>query len=124
MELSWEYIAGFFDGEGCCKIFKYQNPGCNAGQRPYIGVNQKTENDLVLQEIAETLDEYDITYCLYSHKYKEQCKMTVLKMQDRKECLKFISYILPYIIVKKRDVLKVKRFCERALNGNQNLCES
>jgi len=36
---SWEYIAGFYDGEGCFRIYPYKNTNPNGytytGERPF-----------------------------------------------------------------------------------------
>ena len=37
---SWEYIAGFYDGEGCFRIYPYKNTNPNGytytGERPFV----------------------------------------------------------------------------------------
>lgn len=90
--MNWEYIAGFFDGEGCVSHLKNQ-------WRISVGQNTKE----VLQEIRDYIG-YGTIYKEYSTQYTQGVHYR-LQIFRKKEVYAFLSTILPYVIVKKERVM-------------------
>jgi len=115
--MSWEYLAGFFDGEGCISVYDYEHkrtfrdrPSQN---QPYvmkektvrISIDQKIrffvfliqKENGVLQEISEFLNEEEIQHSLRNYGKG----MQNIAFSSRKAVKKFLSKISPYLRVKK-----------------------
>lgn len=86
--MSWEYLAGFLDGEGSLKIYG----GC-----PRVTVGQKKRE--VLDAIQEFLGTSNaVTYSRGCH-YLQYCHREVVYY--------IVSNVYPYLIVKKVDAQKI-----------------
>ena len=119
-EMSWQYIAGFFDGEGHFGISKYDNTKYNGGAknkgvRAIIAACQMTANKKVLQRISRFLSKHKIQHCVYDCKYiyKDHCAMSWVKMGHKTHLKKFLKETLPYLIVKRKIGLQILKFCEK-----------
>ncbi len=91
-KMSWQYIAGFFDGEGCiCHSIS------NNGYKRYdISMSQKPIK--VLKIIRIFLLRHDIE----SKIHKDKCTgVHVVTISGRINKAMFLNRILPYLIVKK-----------------------
>ena len=99
--ITWEYIAGFFDGEGCVM-------GHN--KTPRISIAQKRPQ--VLVEIQDFLYEHDIRSQIFTYSTKD---ISQLRINARLEVISFIDGVLPHLIVKKEE-------CEQAL-GKLSSCK-
>lgn len=84
--MNWEYLTGFFDGEGCCNIYK--------DRHVFI---QISNTDLrVLKEIQDFLKAGKIR-----SKQRERKKLCYdLIIHRWQDCLRIAENILPYSIVK------------------------
>lgn len=118
--MSWQYIAGFFDGEGsfCIRVYdntKYGGGAKNKGLRATVAACQMTANKRVLQKISRFLPEHKIQHTLYDCKYTYQnhCMMSWIKMGHRAHLKKFLKKTLPYLIVKRKIGLQILKFCEK-----------
>ena len=117
MKMSWQYIAGFFDGEGYFGVRKYDNRkygGQSKGLRALISANQLTKNKKVLREISKFLLRYDIQHCLYDSKYvlKSGNVSSTISMGHKTHLRKFLKKTLPFLIVKRKDAIKILTFCK------------
>ncbi len=118
-EMSWRYIAGFFDGEGSFDIRKYDNSkyvqNGSKGLRANIAACQMTKNKKVLQKISKFLSKHGIQHTLYDCKYIPQnhCMMSWVRMGHKTHLRKFLKKTLPYLIVKRKQGIKILAFCER-----------
>jgi hypothetical protein len=93
MTISWEYIAGFMDGEGCI---------CLVGNRCKIGIAQGRKQSHVLDVIQGFLLSHDIhCWITKGHPTKNRGNpIDALWMSSRKACLRYLTHVLPYLIVK------------------------
>ena len=87
--MSWQYLAGFLDGEGCFK--SYRNGGRIA--RPRITVGQKDRE--VLDRIQEFLGTSNAVTLSRDCYYLQYNRLSVV--------LYILTGIFPYLIVKRRD---------------------
>ena len=90
--MSWEYIAGFFDGEGCLSRTNKSSP------HKYYVISISQKNKHILDEIRKFVGYGQI----YQDKTKYQYKIT-----KQEYILDFLSAIAPYVIVKKAKVYEV-----------------
>ena len=103
--LTWGYVAGFTDGEGCIFFRNYENRrGITVG----ISWSQAEDAAWVLCEIADFLRERDIVVSerVYDHpqlKCGEARRITVQRQEDVRHVL---MHLLPYLIVKLDDAIR------------------
>ena len=97
MKMTWEYIAGFFDGEGCITLHSNRTNGAKVYK---IQISQA--NVLVLERIKDFLLENRIYCRVYKdgHWYKEHCKR--LCINGYNDVLKFLENIKDKCIVKEQ----------------------
>lgn len=91
--ISWEYLAGFVDGEGCIKI--YTKPSGYKVVRCTIG-----------QKHREVLDQIQ-TFLMTNNAITLSRGCYYLQLNSRIDVEHFLLGILPYLIVKKQDALAV-----------------
>lgn len=91
--MNWEYIAGFFDGEGSTSIIdkKY----CN------WRISQGIKQNKVLYQIQIFLKSQGIKSYLYTYPTVAS-KMSYLHITKHKDVLKILENLYPYLIVKKK----------------------
>lgn len=113
MQYSWQYIAGFFDGEGCV------TSGGKVRPYPKVQMTQVGEQGRVLlQGIAEYMRAFDIE----SHTWRREIAkyypgkpwrdVYVLTITKTESQLRFFEHVLPYIYIKKvvvEDFLRVMK---------------
>jgi len=105
-----EYAAGFFDGEGCVN--------CSSGRKnsPFIRILVVNTNLEVLK-VFQNFWGGDINK---NYKPKEHWKQAYTWRLSHKSALKFLSDILPYLIVKKEQAeLAIKFGSIRPGKGNK-----
>lgn len=96
--MTWEYIAGFFDGEGSI---------ATRGEKtitPHVGLCQSgREGEMVLTVIQDFLrnEEIKSDVRLDMSGGKLVRPMWRLRMTERNACIKFLRSVIPYLIVKK-----------------------
>lgn len=104
--MNWEYIAGFFDGEGCVGLF------CgSAKERKYwrISITQKALP--VLQAILDFVG-YGTIYKSNQTYKSSRIVMWQYQIFRQREVFYFLSNILPSLILKKAE-------CKKALYSLQ-----
>jgi len=96
--ISWEYIAGFFDGEGTI--------GHTSRYAYKVSFSQSTMP--VLEAIKEFLGGYSIyTWCAtYKNKNRKYNESYQLQFSASSGVKLFLEGILPYTIVKRMEVLE------------------
>ena len=116
--MSWKYIAGFVDGEGCISVRKYDNRKYKSkgkhkshGFRGEIQFGQSQKQDKVMYVISEFLTEKEVQHTFYADNRKK-CPMTIIKMGNKKHLIKILKKIMPYIIVKHLQATKLMKFCK------------
>lgn len=109
MALSWQYIAGFFDGEGCVRIATNKSrTGC-----PQLSIHQADRRGLVLlEEIREFLS----THGIQGH-MRTEARLTGagkpmyrLYLSSRHSVSAFIAFVFPYLHIKKLESQDVVRY--------------
>lgn len=114
-KITWQYIGGFFDGEGCIYFNLFlKNKGKNA--HFYAGIYQSENQAKVLYEIQKFLKINKIESHIYIRKNKRNGtnhKGVSLEMGHRIELLNFLKCIEPYLFVKKQK-------CKEAIKQLQN----
>lgn len=107
--LSWEYIAGFFDGEGCVTVSGTAARGQRrrAETRVKIQITQTGQRGKDLfDEMAIWLKERGIAckFSRYVHRNPLYRVRWVLMVNSRDSQLRFIEGILPYCYIKKTEL--------------------
>ena len=98
--ITWEYLAGLIDGEGCFGIYpKWHQTRLTIGMNHLDVLNQVNEFlDLTNKLTPQTNGKGNTTY--------------YLQIGRRADLKYVIQNVLPYLIVKKEDALKVMRHIE------------
>ncbi len=113
-ELTWQYVAGFFDGEGCIM----SNTKANGRIVKRVVISQK--EDEVLYKIKDFLKNYGINGNLYKGKSSGATNLDIRKMESVKL---FLENVVDYLIVKKdkaREALKTDFSYKRKYFDNNN----
>lgn len=128
MEMSWAYIAGFFDGEGCLHAV---GDGM-AGQHKFsITICQADDiGKQVLTEIRNFLQDHGINAFVAAHAptiYKKkphwkQCWNLWIRQQ--RSIRLFIEGVYPYLRVKKQRAEDYRRLCILSQNASGLMNES
>lgn len=102
--LSPEYVAGFFDGEGCVCISLRRG---GAGQA-YLRCQITNTNKSILQEIQ---DDYGGTITKFKPRSKK-CKMRYNVTWQGPKAMRFLGRIAEHVVLKKKQVCLALDFCE------------
>ena len=105
--MTWQYIAGFFDGEGNV------NTSASRGRSWAVRIVQTETN--VLNRIAKFLEEHNIESHLYhsykASQYKKANKdLWCLQLTGESNVNQFLAGVLPFLIVKKPLAQDIIRF--------------
>lgn len=97
MEMTWDYVAGFFDADGCIRIFYHYN------KQKYPRLQFTNTNKQVIEEIKNFLK----TGHIYTHepnpKYKNKHSTRYDLQVDKHEAIeRIIRKLIPRTIVKKQ----------------------
>jgi hypothetical protein len=95
--LSWQYIAGFFDGEGWISYSGYKKV------TPVTGVRQAARPDRILHLIAQFLGSNGVRFSLHPNKQTRPSSLPqeTLLILDWKSILRFLEAVFPYLVVKR-----------------------
>lgn len=101
--ITWQYVAGFFDGEGCVQRRLNIDTG-----RIYSGLSmhQGIDQGIVIYAISQFLKEQGIRHNVYvnNRRGKSFSKKDLLCLMvfSYQECFKFLTCIIPFVIVKRK----------------------
>lgn len=114
--ITWEYIAGFFDGEGCIWINKKFNENKRKGRNMVVHVGQIEPNRRIIDLISQKLKEENIRHSIVTiaNNPKSKNKYVRIQIQSMGECKRFIEFILQYLIVKKEDAIEALDYISKA----------
>jgi len=109
-KMTWQYLAGFFDGEGHVGI--HANRARRGNGMPVVSIGQSGERGRVLiVEIAEFLRAHDVK-CYFGHKraYDNVQAQHILRVANRAHVVTFLRGVFPYLRIKKVEAQDVLRF--------------
>src|SRR5215831_9287509 len=96
MKMSWEYLAGFFDGEGSIHVKSRKHVQCRVVQASFQGnVIYEIEKFLISQKIP----------CSVNERFSGSTWMLYLSISRTTANFKFLVNLLPYLRVKKQAAL-------------------
>ena len=107
VKMSWEYVAGFFDGEGC--VHMSHGGRC----KTYVSLTQTQDRGMrLLREIQRFLIDEDMIHShIGSFEKKNRTKtMHVLKITKRSDVECFLLWVLPHVRIKKVETQDVLRY--------------
>ena len=121
VKITWQWLAGFYDGEGCLMLSKSTSKG-------YIRYSPQIDlvntNHVVMQAIVDFLASHDISvYVNYSKQHrkfhrdanrchKQRMYIRIARMANVK---RFLQYIEPHLILKQANAQLLLEFvCSRA----------
>lgn len=108
--LSWAYIAGFFDGEGCIQRHVDKTHG---GDRLAVTITQKEDRDLVLWKIAVWLETRGIACNVFTTRTNHPDGMSRLHvLGGGAGILKFLTKIKPWLRVKHAEAEAMIEYLE------------
>lgn len=90
--MNWDYIAGFFDGEGNISIKK------RTGRRPQVVLNMTQKRRDVLDKILLFLESQHLTGQIYK---KPSC--FYIQIGQAQSCRPFLEAVVSALIVKKEE---------------------
>lgn len=108
MKISWEWIAGFFDGEGSIGVYTNNARACGMTTASVSQAGDRGEK--VLKEIQEFLTQRGIKSYLGCKKNVRIKDVWALRILARSSLDPFLRGILPYLRVKKLEAQDVLRF--------------
>jgi hypothetical protein len=106
-KVSWEYLAGFFDGEG------WITSDCGYGSKYFvIGMCQLESKDRVLKEIIRFLKTKEIFCQQY---FRPRTKVSQLRIRGDENMMKFLEGVLPYLIVKEAHAKAAMKYLKQTI---------
>ena len=109
--MEWQYLAGFFDGEG--NIGYHNQPKFKIKRQVAIQISQKTKP--VLEQIGTFLQSEGISHWgIYSQKNKWGGAY-VLRIDMAKDINTFLEALIPYLIVKKEQAEVASKYLEESV---------
>ena len=118
--MNWDYIAGFFDGEGCVWIQRSSTTG-RKRRHPTVSIAQSQPGFLALCAIEDFLKKQGIDSKIYEAKYKDskhRGHYYALRVHRRDSVCKFLSNIFERCLVKRLVISKALSWM--ALHPNRN----
>lgn len=113
--MTWEYLAGFFDGEGNISLQRQKHNGEGRYSRgsPRISIVQAEERGRkLLEEIAEFIRPYGIPSVVEMHqagtdKWKKAYHLRVTGFNG---VIQFLGHLFPYLHIKKLEAQDLIRY--------------
>lgn len=116
MKITWEYLGGFTDGEGCIQMKTRKSTGYVDWAVHWVQAGDRGEK--VLKQIQKFLKKNGIESSLlhvdmkkYNPRAQDQCRLCINRIS---EIHKLLSFLEPYLIVKKEE-------CKTARQGIEKL---
>jgi hypothetical protein len=120
-ELPIEWVAGFFDGEGCAKIGKQAKAKSGVVYpRASLMLSQSGEDGLVILEQIQKQFGGKIYHHLKVGEHKAT-KNAYKLYWNSEDGLAFLSQIIPYLRLKQHDARLVKEYYERNKDGSKTV---
>lgn len=123
VNISWEWLAGFYDGEGCLMLSKSDSKGYTRYSPQIDLVNT---DFVVMQAIVDFLQAHNISvYVSYSKKHhkfhrdanRQHKQRMIIRIARMANVKAFLCYITPYLRLKSQNALLLYDFvCHRASN--------
>jgi len=113
--ISYEYIAGFFDGEGYIQIAK-KSPNSHSGAPYWLCASMANTHRGVLYEIQKTTGG-QVIFHKGGFQKKPHYRLTFYTLQ----ALNFIKSIQPYLIIKREEVDLAIMFAEHLKSRHYGL---
>ena len=123
VKITWEWLAGFYDGEGCLSLSKSESKG-------YIRYSPQIDlvntNLVVMQAIVDFMQANGISvYVNYSkhhgtfhrdanRQHKQRMNMRIARMANVK---RFLQFIEPHLIIKKANAHLLLEFVDSRATG-------
>jgi hypothetical protein len=125
--MNWEYIAGFFDGEGhICRMVRNKK-----STKYQVGMAQTAAQSDVLFQIGHFLESNGVrVHFHYDNSHNKLSSKTVvrLRISDSASILNFIKGVIPFCVVKKTKAMgvmeEVARCVERINTRKTRLAEA
>jgi len=123
VNISWEWLAGFYDGEGTLALSKIESKG-HLNYRPQVDLSNT--NHEVMQAIVDFLQLHGISvyvdYSKHHHKFhrdanrqhKQRMRIRIARMAQVK-C--FLGYIVPYLQLKRQNAWLLLEFVDSRASG-------
>ena len=123
VKITWEWLAGFYDGEGCLSLSKSESKG-------YIRYSPQIDlvntNHVAMQAIVDFLKSHNISvYVNYSkshakfhrdnsRQHKQRMNIRIARMANVKL---FLSHIAPHLILKQANAVLLLEFVDSRATG-------
>lgn len=110
MVMTWEYMAGFFDGEGSVKLSNGERKGGSGS--PKLGLYQSGQRGLVLlKEIQDFMVPYGIISTIRQlPPIPKRQLMYQLYVYNRIGVMTFVQHVFPYLRIKKLESQDLMRY--------------
>jgi len=119
-EITWEWLAGFFDGEGCVRAYQ----GKQGQARPYVQMSQAAPRERVLYEISDFLNSQGINNRVFRNPAAKKHWNDYFGLQviGRTHCAEFLRSVLPHLRVKTEEATTVLEYLDSnpSKRGGQN----
>jgi hypothetical protein len=116
VKISWEWLAGFYDGEGCLSLSK----GISKGYDTYSAqIDLVNTNFPVMEAIVQFLADHGISVYVNktknigtfhrdaNRKHKQRMNVRIARLKNVKL---FLAHITPFLILKRRNALLLMEF--------------
>ena len=125
MKITWEYIAGFFDGEGNICVCNGRHPKRVLGSNVFqASITQSgAQGKLLLQAIGDVLAKHGIRSCICSNRIRSErhAKTWRLSVGGRMAVYNFLLKIYPYLWIKRVKAMDTMRFIRMFPNAQGKL---
>jgi len=115
--ITWEYIAGFFDGEGCISIKRRSRKEHRHLKRISCNLTQAEFQGQVIYRIRDFLLRNKIWNKVYRNETGRKNAILHLHIDSHIEMKKFLTKILPFLIVKRKKALTALAYCESKIDN-------
>jgi len=121
--ITWQYVAGFFDGDGCVNLYRHKGKWKKA---PLVSMDQAREPSMVLHKISRFLKREGIECAIYIRR-KPPANGTALayyslRITKISECEKFLNAAIPFLVVKKKQAETALRLMSGRMSRSPEEC--
>lgn len=106
-----KYVAGLFDGEGSCWVYKHKTKDCQRGWYFCPRAQISNTNSQIMEKLKEQLGGriHNDSPLSYPKHWKPAYSWGINAYDD---IIPFLNSILPYLIIKKQVAKLLIEFCE------------